>query len=583
MRPGAFIGGIMSNCILLDGCINEFSEVNELSDYGKDEQFEFFCALQITKESDTCFSEIENSIVDGSQDGGFDSFIVLVNDRNIYSKEQIDDIKITENSEIKIALIQSKCSNSFTETVLDKFHISLPAFFDLTIDEDGLLERFNVSLVEKIEIFRELWRLSARKRATISIQVCYCCKAESVQTNSAFDLKMQQIVDLIKQKVVTAQVSFELFSSRELLDLYNKKKSQEIELKFIENPMPITFGEKYGYIGNVKLSEYVKFISDTNGKIIDSIFENNIRHYLGEVDVNKTIGKTIEEDKENDFWWFNNGITIISSDCRPFPRSLFLKDVQIINGLQTSFTIHSHKNTISSSDNRSVLIKIILVSDKKIVDKIIFSSNFQNSVPPVLLRATEPIQRDIETFCYSNNYYYDRRKGFYKNQGKPPNRIFTIQDMAQAIEAVLFQNPSSARKNPTTIIKSDKSYDKIFDNKIDFMAYLNCVLIVNSAKKYINTVIDAKNRSFARNFTFHFAMSIAANAVNKINYDANDIKLIVTSSFSNEFLSNCFAIVISNIQAYEEESDENYINIVKSKKFDIFLTKKLEESFAVKN
>ena len=63
----------MSNKIILDDCVAEFSEANELNGYSDDQLFEFFCAIQLTKESDTSFSEIENSIVDGggSNEDGF--------------------------------------------------------------------------------------------------------------------------------------------------------------------------------------------------------------------------------------------------------------------------------------------------------------------------------------------------------------------------------------------------------------------------------------------------------------------------------------------------------------------------------
>jgi len=296
------------------------------------------------------------------------------------------------------------------------------------------------------------------------------------------------------------------------------------------------------------------------------------------VDVNKNIGITIKEDKTNDFWWFNNGITVIASECRPFQKSLFLEDVQIINGLQTSFTIYEHRADLEEDDKRALLVKVILTSDKRVVDKVIHSSNFQNPVPPVLLRATDSTQRDIETFCLSKGYFYDRRKGFYKGQNKPANRIFTIQDMAQAIEAILFFNPSAARKNPTTIIKTDKSYTRIFDKNKDFKAYLNCILIVRRIKKYIGTSISGAERGLARNLTYHVSRVLASCLINKVKYNSNDIAELRIDDLDVSSLSSAFQTVTDNLIKYQNQTGENLINIAKSKKFDEFLTNELSNT-----
>ncbi len=63
----------MNNTIVLGGCTTTFKNQNGLQSVPDDAAFEIFSSLQVTKGSEVAFSDIEDSIVDGGQDGGVDS------------------------------------------------------------------------------------------------------------------------------------------------------------------------------------------------------------------------------------------------------------------------------------------------------------------------------------------------------------------------------------------------------------------------------------------------------------------------------------------------------------------------------
>jgi hypothetical protein len=93
-----------------------------------------------------------------------------------------------------------------------------------------------------------------------------------------------------------------LFSAEELLSLHSEKAEVHLELKFKEQPSTIDYkGSNIGYIGVVKLPDYYDFITDDHGVIRESIFEENVRHYQGDVDVNKKINESLNSDFETDF------------------------------------------------------------------------------------------------------------------------------------------------------------------------------------------------------------------------------------------------------------------------------------------
>ena len=78
-----------NNKIILEGCIKVFKETNEL-DLAQSEIFELFALSQIHKDRNITFENIENSIVDGGNDGGIDSLMVFIDEEYV---ENIDDLE----------------------------------------------------------------------------------------------------------------------------------------------------------------------------------------------------------------------------------------------------------------------------------------------------------------------------------------------------------------------------------------------------------------------------------------------------------------------------------------------------------
>jgi uncharacterized protein involved in tolerance to divalent cations len=567
----------MANQVLLDACREQFAVDNGFAHVAADEQFEYFCALQLTKKSETTFTEIEDAITDGGNDGGIDCFLILVNDQCVTTSEDLEEIKITSTSSVQILVIQSKTTPSFREATFNNWITSWPVICDLSKNVNSLLKIFNSNLVEKIQLFRSIWIESIKKHAPLSIDFYYCTRAETANVNTVIDAKKIQFLSLAESLVKKCPISVNLLSSAELMNLYQQQPTQSLELVFEMDPTSISLTkEKYGYVGVVRLWHYLNFISDpSTGRVRESIFESNIRHFLGEVDVNKKIGETICSDKDNDFWWFNNGITIIAEKVAQLPKALHLENVAVINGLQTSFSIFEHRSTITEDDTRTVLVKVIRSTDKAVVDKIINASNFQNPVQPVLLRATDPVQRDIEDYCLIQGYFYDRRKGYYRNQGKPLNRIFTIQDMAQAIRSILFFDPATARRNPTTIIENDTTYSTIFDATKPFSSYLKSVLIVQKVRSFVSSTVTPEERGLAKNLTFHIARTATAELIGSKKYTHTDLESINVENLNDEILISSFIKTKIILENYAKESGENIINIIKSQKFSDYLTDNL--------
>lgn len=568
-----------NNKIILRGCIDQFKSENALTT-SDSETFELFSLVQVTKPRDLAFEDIQNSIVDGGGDGGIDSMIVAVDDFIPDAVEDLDEIKFSRKTQVTILVSQCKKENSFKESTVDKLIASIPELFNLEKSEDAMLDRFNPDIVEKTLLAREAWKKCAIAGGQITVAYNYCTNSETVEINSAYSSKVEQLKSITRSIFVGAKVEHSNFSSEELLRLYQSQREERLSLVFKEAPLSTSYQTHgIGYVGTVKLGDYKKFLTEADGTIRENLFESNIRHFQGAVDVNEKIKTSIEAPSDEDFWWLNNGITIIADNPSLVGTTLSVDNVQIVNGLQTSYSIYlNHKG--DSSDSRSVLVKVIINNNKKTIDHIIASTNSQNPVSASLLRATDDVQREIELYFQNKGYFYDRRKNYYKNQGKPATKIFGIQTTAQAVEAIIFSNPHITRSKPTSLIKDDPTYNRIFSKGYDYSIYLHCCLLSQKTNECYRKHSNEDSKKLLSNFKLHLARVASSFIVKKASVNKDDIASIELTSYSEQIFKESMEFIEGAVIEYQKDNPSaNLINMAKTRQFTDFLLAKLNEKF----
>jgi hypothetical protein len=141
-------------------------------------------------------------------------------------------------------------------------------------------------------------------------------------------------------------------------------------------------------------------------------------------------------------------------------------------------------------------------------DRVIKATNSQTYIPPASLRATDKIHRDIEEYLKPFGLFYDRRKNFHKNNGRPIEAIIGIPLMAQAVMSVLLQRPDDARARPSSLLKEESDYTKVFSTSYPIEIYRVCASIVKKVDTHFrSTSLDARTRN---NLRFYVAMHVGA-------------------------------------------------------------------------
>ena len=117
--------------ILLDQCVKSFRGEHLEGDYEESTVFELFALSQIFKGRRLDYEEIEQGIVDGNMEGGFDGVFVIHNDDVVATVEESEDVDVNRrNQRLEIHLLQIKRTASFAESTIDKMIVSTELIFE---------------------------------------------------------------------------------------------------------------------------------------------------------------------------------------------------------------------------------------------------------------------------------------------------------------------------------------------------------------------------------------------------------------------------------------------------------------------
>ncbi len=468
----------------------------------------YYCLEQFVKPYMLDDGEIKSGITDGSNDGGADAIYFLVNQRQLVT--DITQFKSGSVSKVRVLFIQVKEHGGFQPTEVEKFLELTGDFFDLSKPADSFGERYNSRVIAAMRTWKENWVKIASDFPDSAEIDYYYITGDDVRLNSYANDAGTRVTDRAKSQVSKANSTFFYVGAAELWEQVQKRPPKTKTLKWSEAPMNADDGS----VGLVKLTDYLDFIEDEPGVLAERYFESNIRGYQDDVAVNKEIAASLSRVQSNvNFWLLNNGITIISSKVNQVGgKSINIQDPQIVNGLQTSREIFNHFRTaLRINDNRSVLVRVIETDDVGLQAQVIKATNSQNKMMPSQLRMTDKIHRDIEEHFKHEGLFYDRRKGFYKDQGRPVRLIISSGEVAQAIMSIILQRPDDARARPGDYFKDSKDdarYNSVFgDGVYPLKVYLISVKLVLSVEAFLRKQQDGKGA--IKNLKFYVAAMVA--------------------------------------------------------------------------
>lgn len=541
--------------------------------------FNIFVSYQLCKNKMISIDDAIESCVDGGNDGGIDNILIFVNEMLIKTKEDYEKLNIVRSSQntLEIYIFQNKKTNGFTPDALNKLYVTFQNIFDETFNDKELEKNYNLDLIEQIILFRKIMEdIPNFFTEKITMNFVYSTTAKVIDLSQHVLNSQDLLVELIKTNMCIDNVNIMYNGIKELKKIYDSGFSSSVQLK-LKNMISDTYIDDNNEACMIlsTIDDYYEFLVSEDNELKEYLFEANIRDFQNKNnEVNEEILKTLDKKDNIDFWWLNNGITILVEELEIKPKSLILTMPRIVNGLQTSYCIFENKRNIpplfKTQDKRSVLIKVIKTLDEKIMENIIFATNNQTPINTADLIANEQIQKDIEEYFKNKGYFYERRNNFYKRKREfNPNKIINKSTLFQCTMAVIEKAPSIARNSPKTIIY-ESNYSSLFNKNVDIEIYFNIYKIYENLSNFIRNISkseDPLSRKYGTSivsFKLHLLLISVIILLNNSNYKSEDLKEININISTNIFER---ALKILE-KILDETHDINKLYYAKSRQID---------------
>lgn len=419
---------------IIEGKIGELRRTNtDLEQYQDHQIFSYLCMKHYfyDLEEDFDADECMDAIIDGAKDGGIDAVL-----RDPQGGDML--------------LIQSKYYSSSTidsNDVIAAIHKIQKTKKDI---EGHRYENYKADLVSKIKSIKE--DMSDEDSTRI-----YFFTSQDPKTKRARNKIEREIKNEFPEIEITIQFGQDI--CKQIENSENAKTCVEYgSLNIDRRDNTLIYADK-AILANVSAHS----LQDLYTKYDKALFSLNLRYYIRNKSVDSGIDDTIEH-APSEFWYRNNGITIICDRYSIDGTVLKLYNFSIINGGQTTYKIG--RATIEK--DFYLLCKVIArktgsrEEQDEFVIKISQASNAQKPIKQSDLRANTPEQLYLKSELIKKNIYYVTKRGDKPTKGKhAPYETTTIQKLGKLSLAAILQQPGIARNNPRSVYK-DGVYDRIY-------------------------------------------------------------------------------------------------------------------------
>lgn len=526
-----------------------------------DVAFEVFAAATVLNGHNLSDEEVEAGRIGGGQDGGLDAVYtfldgsLLSEDSDVYD-DGFKPSEVRKGADLSLWLVQAKRSEGFGEDAFDKVVASTKKLLDLNFTDEQLSGLYSPDVIARVRLFTRAWTVLSIRSPRISITFAYVSRGDTGALSSGVVQKSADVRDELRKLVPGSEVEVRTVGAKELWELASATPEYDLQLRFRDY---ISEGDSYA--GLVSLPEYFRFLSDESGALRGHLFDWNVRDFQGAVTVNRQMQATLEADDRRDFWWLNNGVTILCSAVNIGGEKTFtLSGVQIVNGMQTSHAIHDVL-TATGADldrhkRRSVQVRVIKTLDEATRDDVIRATNSQTKVPDASLHATEDLHRQIESHFVAKGWYYDRRKNFYKNAGKPADKIISIPTLGQAVMAIGLSRPDDARARPSTLLNNEADYAAVFSATLSLEVYLWIATVQRRVDSLLLSEGVGADASTRTNTRFYISSYLVTKALGAQIYNPSQLTKLARTppSLDADDVKSALAVVLDELQSVESEN-----------------------------
>ena len=468
----------------------------------------------------------------------------------------VDAIHISEeyDGEFTVSLFQAKYKNNLegNSNFPEEGIKSLINAINYLFNPAAKLEHINQRLLVKVEEARSL------------IRDGYIPQVRTIACNNGLKWN-SSAQEAIERTEFGDQVTWEYVNHERLVKILQASKPVKDTLQLSGKAIVEDMEFSRVLLGRISVTEIATLIERHGERLL----ERNIRRYLGLQGnrVNEGIRHTLTSDEKNNFYFYNNGVTLI---CDSFSYNALqdgdykvrVENLQIINGGQTCMTIFKtlrEPDLIHQNAQAFVLLRLYQLprENEGLVQRITYATNSQNPVDLKDLRANDERQKILEKDIEQLGFNYRTKRS------NTPTRSADITSgvAAEAVLSVWRRKPHQAKFFSREHF--GKLYDTIFTDQLngaqiviavqlyriaenrrkrpeftdpDFVRYASCFIAMQMGQKLLADMkVQMKDISH-QNFQ-SAQMLIDQNGESYFNASLQDIKQALQDLYGEQEIS----------------------------------------------
>lgn len=400
--------------------------------------------------------EVSDLVYEGA-DPGIDGALLFLDDRAVFSLEELEDIFQTTKREyqVSIVLTQAKRSTNWTKQEVDSF---VAAIVDYLSDNPAQPHCQYLADFKKMfgKVFENIGRIKGGLPNLFAYFFTAAPDTDAVEINAAF-----HVGETALKKMGYSNETRFIKAHRDVIhEMWLAADGpMEAQLPTVGYaPFPAVPNISNAYVATVTARSFIDAIlKDQNGLPRKKLFEENVRDFLGiDVEVNSEIAETLNDaNKKSRFGLMNNGVTIVASSVRPAGQAIYIRDFQIVNGCQTSNILISLDAQVDNTV--CLMVKLIEADEPSVIDDIVRATNRQSKVEDAQFISTLSALRELEQYFNArgtgevNRIYFERRKGQYRPENVAPVRIFDVRETARCYAAMIMMRPDISSRYPNRL------------------------------------------------------------------------------------------------------------------------------------
>lgn len=319
-----------------------------------------------------------------------------------------------------------------------------------------------------LKMFNGYNKLIARKNPKVGNDI-FLKYRDIVKEKSIFDYKLEFVVfnnsfsqpaqDALESQIEEIKdktgnlINYKVVQHKNICDIYDRmqKKSRiDIAMTYRKLDPSYNLGEDVkSFVGFLSAKELIESCKEQ----MDVIFDENIRLYEGDNDVNTGIYNTAIGDESSKFFFYHNGIVFICDSCKNSTgnQNLILEGASVVNGCQTINSLKKAYDEEKIKDDVYLQFRVIETTDFDLRAKITEFLNSQTQIRDSYFLANNTFVRALQIELEEKGYFlerlineYEYKRALNKVKEYEKKKILKLEKIVQ-IYAAFYHNEYAAR------------------------------------------------------------------------------------------------------------------------------------------